>query len=79
MIRPINSKNKVDKFEKIKFKKKLALIISFQVAHYGTKSKKVAKTPNLKILKLVSIFRLMIPKEIYFNLVKKKFALMLKK
>ena len=61
----------------------MLLIVSFlrekEVPHYGTKSKKVAKTPNLEILKLVSIFRLMIPKEIYFNLVKKKFALMLKK
>ena len=51
----------------------------FQSTHYGTKSKKVAKTPNLKILKLVSIFILMIPKEIYFHLVRKNFILMLKK
>ena len=46
--------------------------------HYGSKSKIVAKTLNFKILKLESIFMLMMPNKIYFNLVRKKFTLMLK-
>ena len=43
-------------------------IIKIATTRYGTKSKKVAKTPNLKIFKLESIFMLMIPNKIYFNL-----------
>ena len=44
----------------------------------GRNPKKVSKTPNLKILKLESIFMLMTPKETYFHFVKKT-TLMFKK